>query len=110
MRADGAFIYVANTGSNSVAVVDTQRNVTIELIPVGRAPMGVALVEVPAALCAGDCRDRGLVDVADLTQAVAIGLERAAASSCAAADVDGLGTVTVDELLLAVRHALDGCP
>lgn len=75
----GAFIYVADTGSNSVAVVDTQRNVTIELIPVGRAPIGVALVEVPAA-------------------------------SCPPADVDGFGTVTVDEILLAVRHALDGCP
>jgi len=110
IRADGAFLYVANTGSDSVAVVDTQRNVTIKQIPVGRAPMGVALVEVPAAICAGDCRDRGLVDIADLMQAVAIGLEQAPVSTCRPADVDGFGAVSVDEILLAIRHALSGCP
>jgi hypothetical protein len=37
-------------------------------------------------------------------------LERIDVSACMAMDVDGDGRVTVDEIVIAVGFALDGCP
>jgi YVTN family beta-propeller protein len=110
LHPDGSELFVANAGSSSVSVVDVSTNQVADTVSVGAAPMGVAVVSVPAAFCAGDCRDRGQVEVIDLMQAVAIALQREPPASCSAADPDGGGTVTVDELLAAVRNALTGCP
>ncbi|MYS87497.1 IPT/TIG domain-containing protein [Embleya scabrispora] len=38
----GVFAYVANSGSNTVSVIDTANNTTTATIPVGRGPYGLA--------------------------------------------------------------------
>src|SRR5690606_14600862 len=101
-------IYVANTGSDSLSVVETQRLTVIDTIPVGRAPMDVAFAAVPPPTCAGDCDDRGEVSIDDLLTALGIALGQQALAMCPPADADGLGDVTVDEILLATRNALRG--
>jgi hypothetical protein len=59
--------------------------------------------------CEGDCGDDGVVGVDDLLQAVTVLLGDASLSTCESLDVNGDATVTIDELLNAVRHALQGC-
>jgi hypothetical protein len=60
-------------------------------------------------ICAGDCDASGDVEVAELIRAVRIALEHAALDSCASVDNDGDGLVAINELLIAVAHALRGC-
>ncbi len=51
----------------------------------------------------------GAVTVDELTVSVAISLGIFSASSCEVADVNGDNEVSIDEILLAVNRALDGC-
>ncbi len=62
-----------------------------------------------AVSCAGDCDLDGAVEVADTVTAVGISLETRSLALCLAADPSGDGAVTVDEIVRAVRGALDGC-
>jgi hypothetical protein len=50
------------------------------------------------------------VTVDELIRGVNIALGNTAVDDCPAMDNSGNGTVTVDELILAVNAALDGCP
>jgi len=59
--------------------------------------------------CAGDCGGDGEVSIADAITAVAIALGARPAVDCAAADADADGSVTINELVAAVRAALMGC-
>lgn len=81
-----------------------------------RAGAGIALAatillaSAVQAQCPGDCdRDRS-VSIAELLRGVTISLGGAVVESCGALDRDGDGAVGVEELIAAVRHALDGCP
>ncbi len=58
--------------------------------------------------CAGDCDGSGAIDVAELLLGVQIALG-ASVDTCGSLDDDGDGQVTVDELVTAVGHALQGC-
>lgn len=116
---DGAWLYVANAGSNTVSVIDTARERVVATIAVGAAPMGIAVVEVPMATpsatptavpCAGDCDGDGQVTVAELVRAVALALGVDPLSLCPTVDLDQSGNVTVNELVTATRGALQGCP
>jgi len=62
-----------------------------------------------AVPCAGDCDLDGAVEVADAVTAVGVSLETRSLALCLAADPNGDGAVTVDEIVRAVRGALDGC-
>lgn len=62
--------------------------------------------EVP---CVGDCDDNGSISVAELIRGVHIALGVLDLDSCPEFDVDGNGTVEIDELLLAVAGSLQGC-
>lgn len=108
-RSDGAEVFVANGGSNTISVIDTAAGRVTDTLPVGAAPMGMVMVDVPAIACAGDCRDRGVVDVADLMLAVSIALGDQPVNACANIDADADGQVTVDEVLAATASALRGC-
>jgi len=108
LSPDGATLYVANTGSNSVSVVSTHGRNVIATIPVGASPMGVAVAAVPQ-VCNGDCNGDGSVAVNELVQAVGIALDEQAVGSCPAADRDDDGAVTVDEILDATQNALHAC-
>jgi hypothetical protein len=50
-----------------------------------------------------------LVTINELITAVNIALGESPLESCATVDVDNSGTVAVNELVGAVRRALDGC-
>jgi phospholipase C len=60
--------------------------------------------------CSGDCTNIGSVTVGDVDTMVNIALGRKSLSTCLAGDVDGDGSVTIVDLLAAVRNALTGCP
>jgi uncharacterized membrane protein len=61
------------------------------------------------AICAGDCDRDGVVSVDELIRAVRIALGSLPLDACEDLDASGDDTVTVDEPVLAVRHAIDGC-
>jgi len=60
--------------------------------------------------CAGDCGGNGQVTVADLLKMVDIGLGMLPLANCRAGDSTFDSQVAIDDLLNAVRNALDGCP
>jgi hypothetical protein len=60
--------------------------------------------------CVGDCAENGGVTVDDLVRAVNIALGSAELETCVPADANQDGEVQVNELVLAVGNALDGCP
>jgi hypothetical protein len=69
---------------------------------------------VPAApaaaqTCNGDCNDDRSVAVDEIILGVRIALGDAPLGDCQAMDADGDGAVTVNDLLAAVTHALQGC-
>jgi len=69
----------------------------------------------PCCLSNFVCRHRpghvGLqVTVDELIMMVNIALGNAAINACAAGDANNDLAITVDEILTAVRNALDGCP
>jgi hypothetical protein len=72
-------------------------------------PASVARAEA-APVCVGDCDASGDVVVNELVKGVNIALGTMDVSECTAADGKADGGVTVDELVTAVRNALEGCP
>ena len=62
-----------------------------------------------AVRCPGDCNNDGEVTIEELVLGVNIALAQRGATACPALDVDGNESVTVDELVRAVRSALEGC-
>ena len=60
-------------------------------------------------ICVGDCSANGLVTVNELVTGVNLALGRMPVSACGVFDVDGDGTVSIDELVGAVADALQGC-
>jgi hypothetical protein len=61
------------------------------------------------ATCAGDCSGTGVVTVAQLVTIVNIALGTENMSACTAADVNGDGRISIDELVRATMSALNGC-
>lgn len=64
----------------------------------------------PVSQCTGDCNGDGQVVVNELVLGVSIGLGSAGVEQCRAMDRNDDQAVTVDELVTAVGHALEGCP
>jgi len=81
-------------------------------------PRPVSAATLPAATlarvadngCAGDCNSDGQVAIDEILQLVAAALTDAPLDTCAGADGDHNQQITVDEIVLAVHHALNGCP
>lgn len=63
----------------------------------------------PAPSCVGDCDGDGTVDVSELVQGIGIALGTLSPEVCGAMNGGSAGEVTIDELVLAVRNALQGC-
>jgi cytochrome c peroxidase len=59
--------------------------------------------------CPGDCDLNGTVAVNELVSSVSVSLGQSSLALCIVSDPSGNGAVTVDELIRAVRGALDGC-
>jgi hypothetical protein len=75
---------------------------------------GETATSTPIA-CVGDCDGGGTVAISELLVLVNISLGSREVADCPAGDVSGAvppgpdGDITVDELVRAVRSALEGC-
>lgn len=77
-------------------------------------PSATASLRPPTATpfigpCVGDCNDDGQISVAEIVTGVNIALQRLPLDRCVAFDLDGNGTVSISELILAVNASLFGC-
>ena len=61
-------------------------------------------------VCSGDCGADGVVAVNELILAVNIASGELPLEACLAADANRNETVTIGDLIVAVNHALSGCP
>jgi hypothetical protein len=59
--------------------------------------------------CAGDCDHGRSVEVNEVVLGVTLALDPHAGGACLQLDTDGNGSITVNELVAAVRNALMGC-
>jgi bacillolysin len=59
--------------------------------------------------CIGDCDANGAVSVNELVQGVSIALGERPTADCSALDSNSDGHVSIEELVAAVREALQGC-
>ena len=117
---DGTRLYVGINLGLSVAVVDTATMHVINSIPLPGQPVGVSLTPDGGRLYAAGGRlfavdtQSGLV-VGDIAvgmrpQAVGSFITGHLANPRCPLDLDADGAVAVPELIVAVRHLLDGCP
>ncbi|MBX3026752.1 hypothetical protein KF840_17740 [bacterium] len=65
---------------------------------------------IGAQTCPGDCDGSGVVGVEEVVRAVAIALGTLPVAACPAADRNGDGAVTIDDLIAAAGSVLNGCP
>jgi hypothetical protein len=59
--------------------------------------------------CPGDCNDDGAVTIDELMKGTSIQLDRLPLQACFAFDRDFDERLSIDELVSAVRAALEGC-
>ncbi|MEO8604664.1 MAG: hypothetical protein ABI629_19000 [bacterium] len=78
--------------------------------PVLAALCALLLTAAPALACTGDCDGNGEVTIEELMRGVNIDLGNAPTSECPEFDASKDGAVTVDELLAAVKAAVNSCP
>ena len=71
-------------------------------------PPSVTPSRAPAA-CRGDCDADDAVTVAELVRAVTIALGQQPPAACPGLDANASGTVSIDELIVAIGNALIGC-
>lgn len=65
---------------------------------------------IPIPDCPGDCNDDGRVDISELVRGVRTALGAGGDQQCLVAfDLEGSGTLSVNELIAAVNSALSGC-
>jgi ELWxxDGT repeat protein len=74
---------------------------------------GRELWQMPAsavgAVCTGDCDGSFDVTVDEIVRAVMVGLAHQELATCSAADAEGDGRVTVNDLIVAINNVLHGC-
>jgi hypothetical protein len=59
--------------------------------------------------CAGDCNGDSTVTLDELVQAINVALGLTAHADCLPLDVDHDGIVAINEVIMAVGSALEGC-
>lgn len=62
------------------------------------------------ATCVGDCNADTRVQVSELVRGVAIALKHLNVATCSSLDQNQDGVVQISDLVVAVGHALEGCP
>jgi YVTN family beta-propeller protein len=107
---------VALASGHPVAIIDPATETVIDTLPAERFAQDIHIVKVPGGcvaplpVCAGDCDGDGAVSVAEIIQALNVALDDNLLEQCGSADVDANRDVSIDEIVLAVGHALSGCP
>jgi hypothetical protein len=113
---DGSVLYTCHVAIN-LAAPDGNYPLTMSNVD-GSTPDGVevvtdgidgAVVVDGGAICAGDCNLDGTVDISETIRGLNMLLNSFPDSMCPEADLNGLGTVTVDESVAAVGNSLNGC-
>ncbi len=66
-------------------------------------------IEIGGSVCGGDCDGSGEVEIDEVLRCVRIGFGAAPLSRCPAADTNLDGSLTLEEIVAAVRHAQSGC-
>ncbi|MFN8644993.1 MAG: hypothetical protein U0802_26220, partial [Candidatus Binatia bacterium] len=74
------------------------------------SPTSTGPPSTPGGTCAGDCNGDGTVPIAELIQVLNVVFGELPLAQCPAADVDGDATLTIGDVIAAVRSALGGCP
>jgi hypothetical protein len=75
----------------------------------GWVRLGFSAEAFAALACVGDCNDDLDISSDELRLGVEIGLQRAVVAQCSPFDFDADGSVTIDELVLAVRARSEEC-
>ena len=112
LSVDERRLYVANTGSNTISVIDTGLRRAVGTVRVGRAPMGIAAVAVPDGQCLEAC-DTPTVVVATPTATAPASATATPLPAACFGDCNGDGLVAVSELVTLVALALGddaSCP
>jgi hypothetical protein len=68
-----------------------------------------AVIVDGGAVCAGDCDGSGSVAINELIHGLNILANNGPLAACPAADINGNGTVTIDESVAATGNAFEGC-
>jgi YVTN family beta-propeller protein len=140
LSRDGSRLYVVNTNTDSVSVIDSASLSIVTSIPVGHEPLafgqfigpettptpsltptktptflhgegGTPTHTVPRpAPCLGDCNGDNRVSIDEIIMAVNIALGTVSIETCRPCDGDMDGLVTVEELVKAVANAVGACP
>lgn len=87
----------------------TRTSTPVGVVTATASPTPTLTRTVSADSCVGDCDESGNVTIAELIRGVRIALGLAAVDTCASFDVNGNGTVAINELIRAVSAALEGC-
>ncbi len=114
---DSAFAYVTDAAGRVILIeTATQRIVDIFNLSDERVPRGgpIEIANLPGGCelrptCAGDCNRDGVTSIDELIRSVNVALGKLSVDTCAAADADGNGSVTVEELVAIVDRSLNGC-
>jgi hypothetical protein len=117
---DQAYPAVCATASGGFVVAWDSRGAGVDAIVAqrydsGGSPLGPEIhvnsdTVRPLGPCPGDCDGSMLVSIDELVRGVNIALARRPVADCTAFDGNASDTVTVDELVTAVRAAVEGCP
>lgn len=83
--------------------------IAILLTALGVLALAATAARAQLPPCVGDCGDNGAVSVDELVRGVGILLGLRAITDCVQFDRDGNGQVAVNELILGVTSALNGC-
>jgi DNA-binding beta-propeller fold protein YncE len=105
---DGRFAPFVSFGS-TIGVIDIASSSVAAMLALGGQPEDIAIGPDNGEPCQGDCDGDGHVTIDEVILGVNIALGRAELTGCPVADDDASGSVGADELVGAVRAALEKC-
>jgi hypothetical protein len=81
----------------------------LPLSPALAAVLGVRAAAPPPGVCAGDCGSDGQVSVDELLTMLNMAIRSLPLSTCPGGDATGDEKITIEDLVVAVTNARDGC-
>jgi hypothetical protein len=109
LSAAGHVLSVAR-GDNTMLIVWQSTGVTVPQQDGDGTGVFAQRYASASPACPGDCNGDGRVTIDELTGGVSIILAIFPVEHCFGMDVDGNGSVAINEIIAAVNAALNGCP